>query len=47
MPCGPVDGMDPLAVAKALDKAIKLARTGKGPSFLKNENLSLQGALNV
>ena len=35
MPCGPVDGMDPVAVAEGLDKAIKHAREGKGPSFLE------------
>ena len=43
MPCGPVDGMDPLAVAKALDKAIKLARTGKGPSFLEMKTYRYRG----
>ena len=43
MPCGSVDGMDPLAVAEALDKAIKLARTGKGPSFLEMKTYRYRG----
>ena len=34
MPCGPVDGMNPVKVAEALDEAIKRARKGDGPSFL-------------
>ena len=33
MPCGPVDGMDPVAVAKGLDKAIKHARAEKALLF--------------
>ena len=43
MPCGPVDGMDPVAVAKALDKAIKHARDGKGPSFLEMKTYRYRG----
>ena len=31
MPCGPVDGMDPVKVAKAIDEAISRARSGEGP----------------
>ena len=42
MPSGPVDGMNPVSVAKALDEAIARARKGDGPTFLENENLSLQ-----
>lgn len=34
MPCGPVDGMNPVKVAEALDEAIKRARKGDGPTFL-------------
>ena len=29
MPCEPVDGMNPVAVAEAMDKAVKHARSGK------------------
>ena len=43
MPCGPVDGMDPVAVAKAMDKAIKFARDGKGPSFLEMKTYRYRG----
>lgn len=43
MPCGPVDGMDPVAVAKAMDKAIKHARDGKGPSFLEMKTYRYRG----
>jgi pyruvate dehydrogenase E1 component alpha subunit len=35
--------MDPVAVAKALDKAITLARTGKGPSFLEMKTYRYRG----
>ena len=31
MPCEPVDGMNPVTVAKSLDKAISIARKGKVP----------------
>ena len=34
MPCSPVDGMNPVKVAEALDEAIKRARKGDGPTFL-------------
>jgi pyruvate dehydrogenase E1 component alpha subunit len=43
MPCGPVDGMDPVAVAKALNEAINLARAGKGPSFLEMKTYRYRG----
>jgi pyruvate dehydrogenase E1 component alpha subunit len=43
MPCGPVDGMDPVAVAKAMDEAIKFARDGKGPSFLEMKTYRYRG----
>ena len=35
MPCGPVDAMDPVKVAEALDEAMKRARKGDGPTFLE------------
>ena len=34
MPCGPVDGMNPVKVAQAMDEAIQRARRGDGPTFL-------------
>ena len=43
MPCGPVDGMDPVAVAEALDKAMQHARDGKGPSFLEMKTYRYRG----
>ena len=43
MPCEPVDGMDPEAVAKALDKAINRARSGMGPSFLELKTYRYRG----
>lgn len=33
MPCGPVDGMNPVKVAEAFDEAIKRARRGDGQLF--------------
>ena len=33
MPCGPVDGMNLVKVAEALDEAISRARSGEGPVF--------------
>ena len=43
MPCGPVDGMDPVAVAEAMAKAIKHARDGNGPSFLEMKTYRYRG----
>ena len=43
MPCEPVDGMDPVAVAKAFDKAITRARSGGGPSFLELKTYRYRG----
>jgi pyruvate dehydrogenase E1 component alpha subunit len=43
MPCGPVDGMDPVAVAKAMDEAIKRARSGNGPTFLEMKTYRYRG----
>jgi pyruvate dehydrogenase E1 component alpha subunit len=33
MPCGPVDGMNPVKVAEAMTEAIERARRGDGPTF--------------
>ena len=43
MPCGQVDGMDPVAVAKEVDKAIERARTGGGPTFLEMKTYRYRG----
>ena len=43
MPCGPVDGMDPLKVAKALSTAIDRARKGDGPTFLEMKTYRYRG----
>ncbi|MCB0373011.1 MAG: pyruvate dehydrogenase (acetyl-transferring) E1 component subunit alpha, partial [Muricauda sp.] len=43
MPCGPVDGMDPAAVAKEVDKAVERARTGGGPTFLEMKTYRYRG----
>ena len=43
MPCEPVDGMDPVTVAKAMDKAIAHARKGNGPSFLEMKTYRYRG----
>ncbi len=43
MPCEPCDGMDPVAVAKTMDKAINLARKGGGPSFLEMKTYRYRG----
>ena len=43
MPCEPVDGMDPVAVAKAVDKAVSHARKGNGPSFLEMKTYRYRG----
>ena len=43
MPCKPVDGMKPEAVAEALDEAIKRARKGDGPTFLEIRTYRFRG----
>lgn len=43
MPCGPVDAMNPVEVAKAMDKAIKRARKGDGPTFLELKTYRYRG----
>ncbi|RLD86154.1 MAG: pyruvate dehydrogenase (acetyl-transferring) E1 component subunit alpha, partial [Bacteroidetes bacterium] len=43
MPSEPVDGMNPVAVAKAMDKAISHARSGKGPYFLEMKTYRYRG----
>ena len=43
MPCGPVDGMNPVKVAEALDEAIKRARSGNGPTFLDIKTYRYRG----
>ena len=43
MPCGPVDGMNPVAVAEALDEAIERARSGGGPTFLEIKTYRYRG----
>src|SRR5210317_2508535 len=43
MPCEPCDGMDPVAVAKTMDKAIALARSGGGPSFIEMKTYRYRG----
>lgn len=43
MPCGPVDAMNPEKVAEALDKAIKRARKGDGPTFLELKTYRYRG----
>ena len=43
MPCGPVDGMNPVKVAEAMDEAIKRARKGDGPTFLEMKTYRYRG----
>lgn len=43
MPCGPVDGMHPEAVAKAVHEAIERARKGGGPTFLEMKTYRYRG----
>ncbi|GGE24946.1 pyruvate dehydrogenase (acetyl-transferring) E1 component subunit alpha [Psychroflexus planctonicus] len=43
MPCGPVDAMNPVKVAEALDEAIDRARSGKGPTFLDLKTYRYRG----
>lgn len=43
MPCGPVDAMNPVKVAEALDEAISRARSGGGPTFLELKTYRYRG----
>ena len=43
MPCEPCDGMDPEKVAKTMSKAITLARSGGGPSFIEMKTYRYRG----
>lgn len=43
MPCGPVDGMDPVTVAEEVSKAIERARNGGGPTFLEMKTYRYRG----
>ena len=43
MPCGPVDGMDPVKVAEAMDVALERARSGEGPTFLEMKTYRYRG----
>lgn len=43
MPCGPVDGMNPVKVAEALSEAIDRARSGEGPTFLEMKTYRYRG----
>jgi len=43
MPSEPVDGMHPLAVHKAIEKAAEHARKGKGPTFLEVRTYRYKG----
>jgi pyruvate dehydrogenase E1 component alpha subunit len=43
MPCGPVDGMNPIKVAEAFDEAITRARSGGGPTFLEVKTYRYRG----
>ena len=43
MPCAPVDGMDPVAVAESVKKAVDRARKGDGPTFLEMKTYRYKG----
>ena len=43
MPCGPVDAMNPVKVAEAVDEAIQRARRGDGPTFLEMKTYRYRG----
>ena len=43
MPCEPVDGMNPVPVAKSIHKAIMHARKDNGPSFLEMKTYRYRG----
>ncbi|MEM9685693.1 MAG: pyruvate dehydrogenase (acetyl-transferring) E1 component subunit alpha, partial [Bacteroidota bacterium] len=43
MPCGPVEGMNPVTVAKGVYEAIERARKGDGPTFLEIKTYRYRG----
>ena len=43
MPCGPVDGMNPAAVAEAIYEAVERARRNEGPTFLEAKTYRYRG----
>lgn len=43
MPCGPVDGMNPVKVAEAMYEAIERARCGDGPTLLEMKTYRYRG----
>jgi len=43
MPCGPVDGMNPVAVAEAMHEAMERARRGEGPTLLEMKTYRYRG----
>ncbi|MPT36819.1 MAG: pyruvate dehydrogenase (acetyl-transferring) E1 component subunit alpha, partial [Flavobacterium sp.] len=43
MPCGPVDGMNPIKVAEAMHEAMERARRGDGPTFLEIKTYRYRG----
>ncbi|MFK7749856.1 MAG: pyruvate dehydrogenase (acetyl-transferring) E1 component subunit alpha [Kordia sp.] len=43
MPCGPVDGMNPVKVAEAVHEAVERARRGDGPTFLEMKTYRYRG----
>ena len=43
MPCAPVDGMDPVAVAESVKEAVDRARKGDGPTFLEMKTYRFKG----
>lgn len=43
MPCGPVNAMDPVKVADAMEEAVTRARKGEGPTFLEMKTYRFKG----
>ena len=43
MPCAPIDGMDPVAVAESVKEAVDRARKGDGPTFLEMKTYRYKG----
>ena len=43
MPSEPVDGMDPVSMTRAVEKAVKRARKGDGPTFLEAKTYRYKG----